>query len=288
MRSRLKAALAALLISLTVGAMTAAPAAAVTGGEPDGNQHPNVGLILFYSPDGRFRCCATLVSPTVLAHGGPLHRPTRSGKTAGGLPFGRGGEGTDRLPGGQARHHRLHAGRDRGRGLPVRHRVRPPGLLRLHRPGQLERRRRHRPRPPRDQHRAGQARAPGLPGRLRPAHAQQDALHLGRLWHGGAEARVRPTEADCGDLPVDPAVRRQPGQKLTDQVLQLNGNINDTRGTGGTCFGDSGGPTFLNGYVVTVTSYSYTNNCRYLGGYQRVDIEVVQDWLATFGVFPTA
>jgi hypothetical protein len=74
----------------------------------------------------------------------------------------------------------------------------------------------------------------------------------------------------------------QPGQKA-NQILQLNGNINDTRGTGGTCFGDSGGPTFLNGYVVTVTSYSYTNNCRYLGG-QRVDIGGVQDWLAGFGV----
>ena len=78
----------------------------------------------------------------------------------------------------------------------------------------------------------------------------------------------------------------QPGQKLTTQVLQLNGNLNDTRGTGGTCFGDSGGPTFLNGYVVTVTSYGYTDNCRYLGGYQRVDIQVVQDWLARFGSYP--
>ena len=88
-----------------------------------------------------------------------------------------------------------------------------------------------------------------------------------------------------------PLIRRyavQPGQKLTNQILQLNGNINDTRGTGGTCFGDSGGPTFLNGYVVTVTSYGYTDNCRYLGGYQRVDIKVVQDWLARFGVFPAA
>ena len=33
-------------------------------------------------------------------------------------------------------------------------------------------------------------------------------------------------------------------------------------------------------------SYSYTDSCRYLGGYQRVDIEVVQDRLATFGIIP--
>ncbi len=37
---------------------------------------------------------------------------------------------------------------------------------------------------------------------------------------------------------------------------------------------------------MTVTSYGYTANCRYLGGLQRVDIEVVQDWLAGFGVVP--
>ena len=83
-----------------------------------------------------------------------------------------------------------------------------------------------------------------------------------------------------------PLIRRyadQPGQKLTDQIVQMNGNINDTRGTGGTCFGDSGGPSFLNGKLVTVTSYGYTDNCRYLGGYQRVDIPVVQDWLIAQG-----
>lgn len=59
----------------------------------------------------------------------------------------------------------------------------------------------------------------------------------------------------------------------------MNGNPNDTRGGGGTCFGDSGGPVFLNGYLVAVTSYGYTSNCRYLGGYQRVDIPVAQEFL---------
>jgi len=80
-----------------------------------------------------------------------------------------------------------------------------------------------------------------------------------------------------------PLIRRyvdMPGQKLTDQILQTNGNPNDNKGTGGTCFGDSGGPVFLDGEIVAVTSYGYTSNCRYLGGYQRVDIAASQDWLA--------
>ena len=36
---------------------------------------------------------------------------------------------------------------------------------------------------------------------------------------------------------------------------------------------------FLNGFLVAVTSYGYTSNCRYLGGYQRVDIPVAQEFL---------
>jgi hypothetical protein len=36
--------------------------------------------------------------------------------------------------------------------------------------------------------------------------------------------------------------------------------------------------------VVTVTSYGYTANCRYLDGLQRIDIKIVQDWLKTYGV----
>ena len=76
------------------------------------------------------------------------------------------------------------------------------------------------------------------------------------------------------------------GQKLTNQIVQMNGNPANVIAGGGTCFGDSGGPSFLNGYLVTVTSYGYTSNCRYLGGYQRVDIPVVQEWLA--GYLPLA
>src|SRR4029079_3586263 len=63
MRPRILAVAIAVLMALTVGAR---PAAASTGGTPDGNTHPHVGLILFYQTDGPFRCSATLISPTVL------------------------------------------------------------------------------------------------------------------------------------------------------------------------------------------------------------------------------
>ena len=84
-----------------------------------------------------------------------------------------------------------------------------------------------------------------------------------------------------------PLIRRyveMPGQKITPQVIQTNGNEKDPFGTGGTCFGDSGGSLWLHDEVVAVTSYGYTSNCRYIDGYQRVDIPVVAEWLDKFGL----
>lgn len=54
------------LAVVAVVAANAAPAGAISGRQLDGNLHPNVAMIVFYQPDGRFRCSATLVSTTVL------------------------------------------------------------------------------------------------------------------------------------------------------------------------------------------------------------------------------
>lgn len=54
-------------MALAFAFSSAAPAGAITGGTQDStNQYSNVGLIAFYDADGRFRCSATLVTPTVL------------------------------------------------------------------------------------------------------------------------------------------------------------------------------------------------------------------------------
>jgi hypothetical protein len=116
-----------------------------------------------------------------------------------------------------------------------------------------------------------QAATVAVPGRGRP----------GEGLHPADSGPQKPTPMS---YPLLRRVAQEPGQKLTPQILQVNGNENDNRGIGGTCFGDSGGPTFHGGYRVTVTSYGYTDNCRYLDGLQRIDIKVVQDWLKTFGV----
>jgi len=287
MRFRLRAGFAALLVAMTLGSMTAAPVAAVTGGDADGNRHPNVGLILFYSPDGRFRCSATLVTPTVLltaAHctvdtvgktlvdfrsvvalapptGYPVAENPTSGYTRAEI------EAAGFLSGTAYAHPDYSDFTDLNNWNDV-------GVIVLDRPiTNIEP--------------AALAPLNYLDAYAQPVLSKTLFTSVGY----GTEVR-KPESGPQKPTPESyPLIRRyavQPGQKLTSQILQLNGNVNDNRGTGGTCFGDSGGPTFLNGYVVTVTSYSYTQNCRYLGGYQRVDIQVVQDWLATFGVLPAA
>ena len=49
MRSPRAVLTAMVLAILGLLAVVAPSASAITGGEPDGNRHPNVGLILFYT-----------------------------------------------------------------------------------------------------------------------------------------------------------------------------------------------------------------------------------------------
>ncbi|MEV0720373.1 trypsin-like serine protease [Asanoa sp. NPDC050611] len=273
--------LVAATLALVGIATAAAPAAAITGGEPDGNRHPNVGLILFYQPDGRFRCSATLVSPTVLitaahcttgtlgstlvtfdsviAEQPPSPFPAAADPSAGYTPEEITAAGY--LSGTAYTHPEYSDFTDLANWNDV-------GVIVLDEP------------------------VTGItPATLAPTNYldqfAQPVLNSTTFDVVGYGTEVRkPETGPQKPQPMSyPLIRRyttSPGQKLTPQILQLNGNPNDTRGGGGTCFGDSGGPVFRNGYIVAVTSYGYTDNCRYLGGYQRVEIPVVQHWLADF------
>ena len=63
---------------------------------------------------------------------------------------------------------------------------------------------------------------------------------------------------------------------------------------GGTCFGDSGGPTFPTGdasssndnVVLTVTSFGIDENCAAGGGGYRLDQPDDLNFLASFGLTP--
>jgi len=295
------------------------PAGAITGGEPDGEDHPSVGLVLFYQPDGRFRCSGTLISPTVVLTAAhctfgdigavavtfDTEVALDAAESAVNVPRACDDEGPAAGDGlsdvgfsdGLCTPDPTTAGPDPYAGdvdwvvgTPLTHpeysdftdldNWNDTGVIVLDEPVD------------------GIAPAALAPEGYLDAY-RQPLLNRTLFEVVGYGTEVRKNESGP-QLPTPqsfPLIRRQttsPGQRLTPQILQLNGNINDIRGGGGTCFGDSGGPVFhtdSSGATVVVgdTSYGYTSNCRYLGGYQRVDAPVVRDWLlCTLGDDPVA
>ena len=68
----------------------------------------------------------------------------------------------------------------------------------------------------------------------------------------------------------------------SDQLMQLSANPGN--GKGGTAFGDSGGPILQAGtnLILAVNSYVVNVNCAGVTYAQRVDIEDVLEWISTF------
>ncbi|MDJ0335399.1 trypsin-like serine protease [Salinibacterium sp. G-O1] len=276
---------AAILLATLSGLALGTPAVASTGGTEDGNLHPDVGLILFYDADGRFRCSATLVSPTVvltaahctqgtvgktlvtfdtvIARTPPSLFPVAADPSVGFTQAEI--EAAGYLSGTAYTHPDYSNFTDMNNWNDV-------GLIQLDHPVASF---------------GGGYPAIAPVGTLSAIKTSNLSKTLFTAVGYGTEVR-KPDSGPQKPQPMSyPLLRRyvdMPGQKLTPQILQTNGNPNDNKGTGGTCFGDSGGPVFLDGKLVAVTSYGYTSNCRYLGGYQRVDIPVVANWLSGFGL----
>ena len=60
--------------------------------------------------------------------------------------------------------------------------------------------------------------------------------------------------------------------------------LNPGGGSGGTCFGDSGGPDLQGGtnIVLAVNSYVTNSNCTGVGYSARVDTPAVLEWISSF------
>jgi hypothetical protein len=76
---------------------------------------------------------------------------------------------------------------------------------------------------------------------------------------------------------------------LQGELLGLAGNA-VAAGRGGSCFGDSGGPVFLEGQdpdlVVGVTSFGLEFGCHSIGAYFRVDTPAARSFLGQFMTLP--
>ncbi|HEX6035104.1 MAG TPA: trypsin-like serine protease, partial [Anaerolineales bacterium] len=68
----------------------------------------------------------------------------------------------------------------------------------------------------------------------------------------------------------------------SDEFMKLA--LNPGGGSGGTCFGDSGGPDLLRGtnIVLAVNSYVTNSNCTGVGYSARVDTPEVLEWINSF------
>jgi hypothetical protein len=261
----------------------AAPAGAVVGGEIDGTRHPNVAMILFVTPDGRFRCSATLVSPTVLITAGHCTDAT-VGKTIvsfapvapapGPAPTAAEGgyhlDPDENIPDGYVTGTAFpHPEWDGELQLNDLHDV---GVVVLDEPvtgiapATL----------------VGENELEALQGRGTLQRTLFEVVGYGVFFDKPEEGPQRP-------VAISDLTRRfttSPGQNLTSQVLKLQENPNDPRGGGGTCFGDSGGPVFLNGELIAVTSFGASIFCHGMGGYYRLDIEDARDFLDDFVTLP--
>ena len=59
-------------------------------------------------------------------------------------------------------------------------------------------------------------------------------------------------------------------------------SANPGQGKGGTCFGDSGGPTLLGDTIVAITAYGTNSNCAGVTYAQRVDIPSTRSFIDSF------
>ena len=298
----------ALLVALLATILVAAPASAITNGVPDNFEHPHVGQLFFYdptSPDPRFtdpgswfNCSGTLISPTVVL-------------TAGHCTFGTGLDGTPTTdPGedgsggndvwvsflevpdytglaaapfipddnaGRYEHYRdtLNANPTWYRGTSYPHPEYDNDAFFLHDVGVVI-----LDEPVAGVTTFGQLPTLGYLDQFKGKAKQQLFESVGY----GLEY-VRPKVQLGGDTRM----------KSQQKIVNFNGvfgigpgiaivftNNNGSKHQGGTCFGDSGGPVFVDNttLVVAVTSFGLSPNCTGTGGAYRLDQPDDIAWLA--------
>jgi hypothetical protein len=267
---------------------TAGPASAITYGEPDAGEHPYVGFMIFFDPaePGWFSCSGTLLDKNTFLTAGHCTYPVGTKGQA--TPGHTGGTdvwvtfaATEVLAGWPARadypdEQSLYRARVawlnshgfiQGKAIPhpsyadfasfpVNYDV---GVVELSKAKTMS---------------TYGALAPlGTAETLYASGNPNDAL-VENVGYGIQSVQPKPMEVDSR-------------YKSTSRIVEVNGNASKggnlhtlnnpsaTGGTGGTCFGDSGGPVFVNNTneIVSVVSYGNSNTCHGADYSWRVDTQ---------------
>jgi hypothetical protein len=260
----------ALLVAGIASLMVAtAPALAITGGERD-TVHTNVGLVRFTTADGRFRCSGTLIAPTVVLTAGhctegPATNVYVSFNTDLALdplapnitPEERAARAANYITGtahpDPAWDGKLQFSKQHDQGVVV---LDAPAATKW----------------------------PGItPAPLPP---------LGYLDRNQGQLKNETFTLvgygiDIGEKKAQVVVPFRSSttsylKNVGTEVITFQINENDSKAGGGSCFGDSGGGVFLDGFVLGDASYVNSLTCNALGSYQRVDTAHSRAFLAQF------
>jgi V8-like Glu-specific endopeptidase len=252
-----------LLVALAVGLVAALPASAVTDGELDGNGHPYVGLMVAQDADGTplWRCSGTLLSARLFLTAGHcteapaahieiwFDADVESGIPANGYPF----DG------------------DVG-GTPYTHPSYNPNAFYLFDLGAVVLDRSVKMK------KYGVLPELNVLDRLATQRGQQDVTFTA-VGYGLQKINPVFVEAERVRMVAHPHLIQINGGIVGDFSLLLSNNAS----TGGTCFGDSGGPNFIerSNVLAGVTSFGLNGNCGGTGGVYRVDKADDLSWLSS-------
>jgi hypothetical protein len=261
---RPRSLIATLVATIALLGVMALPAGAITNGELDGDGHPHVGLMVaFVGETPVWRCSGTLLSPTVYLTAG--HCTDGATKVevwfdsdeatirSKGYPFGGPGQSVRGTP-------YTHPDYD-----PAAFFLRDVGVVVLDEP-------------------VFTATYGVLPG-LNQFDALKTRRGLQETWFtavGYGLQRINPVfvEADLNRRVAYPHLVQINVPGLTGDFSLL---LSNNAATGGTCYGDSGGPNFLgsSNVIAAVTSYGFTD-CVGTGGVFRMDRDYSRDWVMSF------